>query len=64
MVIYFGIPFLGYLLPLFDLDNSTKRALFKIFPLMLLFIANSGIMREISVKITDWEKAPIPGPST
>ncbi|HYE54097.1 MAG TPA: hypothetical protein VD996_04610 [Chitinophagaceae bacterium] len=55
VVIYLGLPLLGYLLPLLDLDNSTKRGLFKIFPLMLLFIASTSLMTELSVKIRKWE---------
>ena len=54
-VVYVGIPFLGYLFPLYDLDNSTKRGLFKIFPLMLLFMANSRILVSISERIKKWE---------
>jgi hypothetical protein len=55
MVIYFGYPLLGYLLPLLDIDHSTKRGLFKMFPLMLMHMGNSGLMRELSEKIRKWE---------
>jgi hypothetical protein len=55
LVIYFGFPLLGYLLPLLDLDNSTKRGLFKIFPLMLLYMANNSLLVAWSQKITKWE---------
>jgi hypothetical protein len=55
LVIYVGIPLLGYLFPLYDLDNSTKRGLLKIFPLMLLFMANSKILVLISGRIKKWE---------
>jgi hypothetical protein len=54
-IIYAGIPFIGYLFPLYDLDNSTKRGLFKIFPLMLLFMANSSFFISISEGIKKWE---------
>jgi len=57
MVIYLGMPFLGYLLPLLDLDNSTKRGLFKMFPLMLLFIANTSLLKDLSASIRKWELA-------
>jgi len=50
LVIYVGLAILGYLLPLMDLDNSTKRGLFKIFPLMLLYMANNGLL----VKLSGW----------
>ncbi len=48
LVIYVGLPFLGYLLPLFDIMNTTKRGLFKLLPIMLLYMANSGFLRMIS----------------
>ena len=56
MVIYFGYPFLGYLLPLLDIDHSTKRGLFKMFPLMLMHMGSSGLMRELSGKLWSWER--------
>jgi hypothetical protein len=56
-IIYVGIPFIGYLFPLYDLDNSTKRGLFKIFPLMLLFMANSSFLISISEGIKKWESS-------
>jgi hypothetical protein len=57
MVIYFGYPFLGYLLPLLDIDHSTKRGLFKMFPLMLMHMGNSGLLKVLSEKITNWENS-------
>jgi hypothetical protein len=54
-VVYAGIPFIGYLLPLYDLDNTTKRGLLKIFPLMLLFMANSQVLIGLSNRIYQWE---------
>jgi hypothetical protein len=55
-IIYLGLPFMGYLFPLYDLDNSTKRGLLKIFPLMLFFMANSQILTDISERIRKWEE--------
>lgn len=55
LVIYIGFPLLGYLLPLLDLNNSTKRGLFKIFPLMLLYMANNSLLVSWSQKILKWE---------
>lgn len=57
VVVYLGMALLGFLLPLLDLDNSTKRGLFKIFPLILLYLGNSTILQEISAKIRNWELA-------
>ncbi|MBL7692637.1 MAG: hypothetical protein JNM41_13685 [Flavipsychrobacter sp.] len=47
-VVYFGLALLGYLLPLFDVMNTTKRGLFKLLPLILMYYANSGIVTRIS----------------
>ena len=60
LVIYLGVPFLGYVLPLMDLFNTTKRALFKLFPLLLLYLANTRLLMEISGKIDAWEMAQLP----
>jgi hypothetical protein len=56
-VIYVGIAFIGYLFPLYDLDHSTKRGLLKIFPLMLLYMANSSFLVSISEDIKKWERS-------
>jgi|SRR6218665_356156 len=55
IVVYAGMPVLGYLLPLLDIDHSTKRGLFKIFPVMLLYMGTSGVLRSISQKLYQWE---------
>jgi len=55
-VVYVGLPFIANLFPLYDLDNSTKRGLFKIFPLMLLFMANSPLLIFLSEDIKKWER--------
>ncbi len=47
-VVYFGLALLGYLLPLFDVMNTTKRGLFKVLPLILIYYTNSGIITRIS----------------
>jgi len=55
LVVYIGMPLLGYLLPLVDLRNTTKRGLFKIFPLMVLYLRNSGSLIKLSTLINNWE---------
>jgi hypothetical protein len=55
-IVYAGVPLMGFLFPLYDLDNSTKRGLFKIFPLMLLFMANSNVLISLSKRIYKWER--------
>jgi len=57
LVIYAGLPFVAFLFPLFDLDHSTKRGLFKIFPLMLLYMGHSRFLRFVSRSIRKWEKS-------
>lgn len=52
LVIYLGLPVLGFLFPLMDIDNTTKRGLFKIFPLMLLFMASSTPFLWLSKRIS------------
>lgn len=54
LVVYVGLPFLGYLLPLLDLQHSTKRGLLKIFPLMLLYMANNQLLTKLSVRLSKW----------
>jgi hypothetical protein len=46
--VYIGLAFLGYLLPLVDLLNTTKRGLFKALPLMLLYMSDSGLLQRLS----------------
>ena len=55
LVVYIGLPFIGYLLPLADLMNTTKRGLFKIFPLMFMYICNSGLLIQLTARIKKWE---------
>ena len=55
MIVYVGLAIIGYLLPLADLSNTTKRGLFKIFPLMLYYMANSAGLMKLSSVITNWE---------
>ncbi|MBN9484808.1 MAG: hypothetical protein J0H46_15760 [Bacteroidetes bacterium] len=55
LVLYIGIPLLGFLIPWYDLDNTSKRALFKMFPLMLLYFRNSMILQALSRSIINWE---------
>jgi len=54
-VIYLGYPLMGYLLPLLDIDNSTKRGLFKMLPLMLFYMGNSGVLIQLSKQVKRWE---------
>jgi hypothetical protein len=55
-VIFIGLGFLGYLLPLFDLVDTTKRGLFKILPAMLLYLAGNEWLIRLSAWIGRWEE--------
>lgn len=57
LIVYIGLAFLGYLLPLMDLINTTKRGLFKIFPLMLLYLANNGLLLSLSQWLKKYDTA-------
>lgn len=62
--IFIGLGLLGYLLPLFNLLETTKRGLFKLLPLMLLYMANNEWLLRLSVRISEWENAaPAPTPA-
>lgn len=55
LVVFVGLAFIGYLLPLADLMHTTKRGLFKMFPLMLLYMANSPSLVKLTSIIRNWE---------
>ncbi len=44
LIVYLGLPFMGYLLPLMDLNNTTKRGLFKLFPFLLFYLSYNGVL--------------------
>ena len=56
LVVYLGLPLLGYLIPLVDLTNTTKRGLFKMLPLILLYMSNSNSLQYLSSRITAWQQ--------
>jgi hypothetical protein len=59
LVLYLGLGALGYVLPLMDLIDSTKRELFKLLPLTLLYLANNAVLIRLSQWISRWEGAPV-----
>ena len=61
LAIYGGLGILGWLLPLIDLNDTTKRALFKILPLMLMYMASNEWLLRVSAWIRRWEHAPLLG---
>ncbi|WP_276132280.1 hypothetical protein [Polluticoccus soli] len=55
IVIYFGMPLLGALVPWVDLGNTTKRGMFKLFPLFVLYLRNSAVLARLSAAIRAFE---------
>jgi hypothetical protein len=58
-VVYVGLAFIGYLLPLADLMHTTKRGLFKMFPLILLYYRDSPSLLKLTDIIRNWENGVI-----
>lgn len=56
-VVIIGLGLIGYLLPLADLQSTTKRGLFKLLPLMFLYICHSGAVLRLSGWVREWEGA-------
>ncbi len=54
-VVYVGLAALSYIFPLVDLMHTIKRGLFKMFPLMLLYFRNSGILLKLTDILNKWE---------
>lgn len=55
MVLVFVLLLLiGYLLPFTEFTNA-KRGLFKLLPLIYVFVVNTRLMQFVSGKLTDWE---------
>jgi len=54
-VVYFGLILLGFVFPLLDIMNSTKRGLFRFLPLIIFYLANNQLLQFASEKINDWE---------
>ncbi|HMG83799.1 MAG TPA: hypothetical protein VK559_12235 [Ferruginibacter sp.] len=46
--VYFGVAIIGFLLPLADLFNTTKRELFKLLPLLVIYLSFNRIVLAIS----------------
>jgi len=59
LVLYLGLGVLGFLLPMMNLNETTKRALFKLMPLTVLYLANNELLIRASRWISRWEGTPI-----
>lgn len=49
---FLGIAIMGYILPLADLLHTTKRALLKAIPVMIMYMANNQVLKALSEKMT------------
>ncbi len=64
LIVYLTLSLLSFLIPSHTIINSAKRGLFKIIPLMILYMAHSGILQSLSAYLyrkengTDEEKSP------
>ena len=59
LVLYLGLGFLGWLLPMMNLNETTKRAMFKMLPLAIFYLANNGLLLRLSQLISRWENTPL-----
>lgn len=64
LVLYLALGAMGFALPMFNLLETTKRALFKMMPLALLYLANNEIVLRLSHRISRWEAAAAPSQPT
>lgn len=51
-IVYLSIAFIGFLLPLADLSNTTKRALFKVIPLLTMYLSYNRLLQSLSISIS------------
>lgn len=58
VVLYLALGALGFALPMFNLLETTKRALFKMMPLILFYLANNELLIRLSRRMSGWETAP------
>jgi hypothetical protein len=58
-IFYLGLGALGFVLPLIDLNDTTKREFFKMVPLLLLYLANNAALIRLSKWISRWEGDPV-----
>ena len=58
LVVYLGLGALGFALPLFNLLETTKRGMFKLLPLIILYLANNAWLIRLSQWMYRWEEIP------
>jgi len=55
LLTYLALGLLGFVFPLFNLTETTKRALFKIMPLLVFYLANNELLLRLSRWLARWE---------
>ena len=58
LVLYLGLGILGWVLPLINLNETTKRAMFKMLPMCIFYLANNTLLIRLSQAMSRWELAP------
>lgn len=58
LVLYLGLGILGWVLPLINLNETTKRAMFKMLPMCIFYLANNTLLIRLSQAMSRWEFAP------
>jgi hypothetical protein len=58
-VVYLSLALLSFLIPSHTIFNSAKRGIFRLIPLMVLYMAHSGIVQKLSGYITKKENEAI-----
>jgi hypothetical protein len=57
-ILYVGLGLLGWILPVVDLNDTTKRGMFKMLPLCILYLANNQLLVRLSQAVSRWELIP------
>ncbi|HEV2478168.1 MAG TPA: hypothetical protein VGS79_00830 [Puia sp.] len=57
-ILYVGLGLLGWVLPVVDLNDTTKRGMFKMLPLCLMYLANNTLLIRLSQTVSRWELTP------
>ena len=55
LVLYLGLGILGWVLPLINLNETTKRAMFKMLPMCIFYLANNSLLIRLSQAVSRWE---------
>lgn len=56
LVVFAGLCLIGFMFPLMDVMNSTKRGFFKLFPLIICCLAANPMIQALSSRLGQWER--------